>query len=249
MDEKTKKYIMGSGGIISIFVYIPISFFLVKNLFSKIKITPNQITALSIVFGILSVIFFLFGNWIWFIIGSITLQTSYIFDCADGQLARLKNMQSDFGATLDFISDLAVEFPLYFAITFGLYRQFNTVWIWILGFTVIYGIFMTHYLLRYLDTVQTSSKGYTHTTPRDIMKDTLERVSRGAIHLKREYTYFGGGTNYFLIFLGAIFYSITPYGILNSMCLVLLFMAIIYNFHWISQFLISLKNLKKAQDE
>ena len=228
-NNKTKEYIRGHGGVISNLLYIPVASFLVSRIFMKTKITPNQITILSIISGVLAIMLFLFGGFVGVFMGGILLQLSYILDCADGQVARLKNMQSDFGGTLDFISDLAVEMPLYFAITFTLYKQFATVWIWAVGFAVIYGIFMSHYLLRYLDS-------YEHTSPREILKKKF------GVHSKN--SYFGGGTNAFLIFIGAVFYSVTSHNVFNSMCLVLMFLAVVYNFHWVSQFLISLDALR-----
>ena len=237
MSEKNKReykeYIRGHGSIISDLVYIPIASFLVDRIFMKIGIPPTPITLLSIIFGVLSVIVFLFGGWSGFLAGAVLIQIAYILDCADGQVARLKNMQSDWGGTLDFISDLAVEMPLYFAITFALYIEFVDMWIWVVGFAAIYGIFMSHYLLRYLDK-------YEHTSPREMLKKKF------GVHSK--HSYFGGGTNIFLLFFGAIFFSVSPPDIFNSMCLVLLFLAGIYNFHWISQFLISLRSLKKNAD-
>ena len=227
-----KEYIRGHGGIISNLLYIPIASFLVERIFMKMGMPPTPVTLSSIIFGVLSVIAFLFGGFNGFLTGAILLQLSYILDCADGQVARLKNMQSDFGGTLDFISDLAVEMPLYFAITFALYKEFATVWIWVVGFAVIYGIFMSHYLLRYLDS-------YEHTSPREILKKKF------GIHSKN--TYFGGGTNAFLIFVGAIFFSLTSHSVFNSMCLTLMLLAIVYNFHWVSQFLISLNALRKPR--
>ena len=216
--------------MVSTLIYQPIAAFLVSRIFLKTKITPNQITMLSIVFGVLSVSAFLSGGVTGFLTGAILLQFSCFFDCADGQLARLKTMQSDFGATLDVISDFAIELPLYFAITFALYNEFKVVWIWVVGFAVIYGIFMSHYLLQYLDR-------YTHTSPREMLKKKFG--------VRGKNSYFGGGTNAFLIFLGAVFYSVTSHSVFNSMCLMLMFLAVVYNFHWVSQFLISLRALRR----
>jgi len=230
-NDKTKEFIRGHGGIVSNLLYIPLASFLVLHIFVKTKITPNQITVLSIISGMSAISAFLFGGVEGFLMGAIMLQLSYILDCTDGQVARMKNMQSDFGAALDFISDLAVEMPIYFAITLALYKEFSVVWVWVVGFAVIYGIFMSHYLLRYLD-------GYEHTSPREILKKKF------GVHGNT--SYFGGGTNVFLIFLGAVFYSVTSCSVLNSMCLTLVFLATVYNFHWVSQFLISLDALRKG---
>ena len=213
------------------------------------NITPNQVTFLSLCVDLIAILFFAVGGFAGLVIGAILINFAYTLDCVDGAIAKIKNMRSEFGASFDFISDIAVEPPIYFAITLGLYMQFRELWIWALGFFAMYGIFMSHYILRYLDGIATSSKGYTHTTSRNFVLKIIEKISFGRINFKPvKYVYFFGGTNRLIILFGAIFFSITPLGIFNSMCLVLLFLAGIYNFHWISQFLISLRSLKKNAD-
>jgi phosphatidylglycerophosphate synthase len=215
---------------------------------ARTNVTPNQITFISFLIALAAIPFFALGGYIHVVIGAVLINFAYTMDCVDGEIAKLKNMRSRFGATFDFVTDIAVEPPLYFAITLGLYMQFREIWIWALGFLVIYGVLMSHYILRYLDGIRTSSTGYTHTTTRDVVEKTIETITLGRIHFNpMKHVYFYGGTDYLLILIGAIFYSVTPHGILNSMCLVLLFLAAVHNFHWMTQFVVLLKNLKKAE--
>lgn len=247
-DKELKECSRGSEKNIGYLLHRKISIRITKYL-ARTNVTPNQITFISLLIGLAAIPFFAIGGYINLVIGAILLNFAYTMDCVDGEIAKLKNMQSEFGATFDFITDIAVEPPVYFAITLGLYMQFREIWIWALGFLVIYGVLMSHYILQYLDGIKISSKGDTHTTTRDVVEKTIEKITLGKIHFNpMKHVYFYGGTDYLIILIGTIFYSVTPHGILNSMCLVLLFLAGVHNFHWISQFLITLKNLKKAQD-
>jgi archaetidylinositol phosphate synthase len=70
------------------------------------KVTPNKITLLSLLIGVLASLFFLFD---FKIISFFLLHLSFLFDCVDGQLARATNNFSKIGSFLDNISDRIVE--------------------------------------------------------------------------------------------------------------------------------------------
>lgn len=72
--------------------------------------TPNMITLLSFIFGLISVRSLYFN---YFIKAMIFYSLSYIFDCIDGYHARRKNMTSKFGDYFDHISDIFVFILLF----------------------------------------------------------------------------------------------------------------------------------------
>jgi phosphatidylglycerophosphate synthase len=80
--------------------------FLITSFLMKTKITPNIVTLISLIFGLLSA-FFVFKHSI--VLSIVFLNISFILDCVDGQLARVKRLESDFGMWLDNISDRIVE--------------------------------------------------------------------------------------------------------------------------------------------
>lgn len=82
-------------------------------LLSKTGITPNQITFLSLLFGLAAAGCYLTTH---FIIGSILLAVSGILDLTDGSVARLTNKKSDFGAIIDWIVDKYVDGIVLFAV-------------------------------------------------------------------------------------------------------------------------------------
>ncbi|HEX3698605.1 MAG TPA: CDP-alcohol phosphatidyltransferase family protein [Polyangia bacterium] len=84
---------------------------------ARTRITPNQITFLTLViFAGGAVLLALVPGWRALILGAAILELSYVFDCVDGQLARLKRMSSPVGAHLDFLMDELKAFVLVAAI-------------------------------------------------------------------------------------------------------------------------------------
>ncbi len=73
--------------------------------FHSLGFTPNDITSLSTIFGILSVYF------LWkkkYFISAISYFIQYFFDCLDGHYARKYGMTSKFGDYYDHIKDVIV---------------------------------------------------------------------------------------------------------------------------------------------
>ena len=71
-------------------------------LFYKLGMTPNMLTALSLIINIIGLILLIKNNYIGF---TVCFMISYFFDIADGQMARRFNMVSHFGDYFDHISD------------------------------------------------------------------------------------------------------------------------------------------------
>ena len=74
----------------------------INPLFYKIGMTPNKLTGVSGIFGLLSVYCVYNSN---YILGSLLFAISYIFDCFDGNFARKYNMVTEFGDWFDHIKD------------------------------------------------------------------------------------------------------------------------------------------------
>jgi phosphatidylglycerophosphate synthase len=81
------------------------------------RITPNQITlATLVVFAAGAVVLALCPGWRALIVAAAVIELSYVLDCVDGQLARLKGMSSPVGAHLDFLMDELKAFLLIAAV-------------------------------------------------------------------------------------------------------------------------------------
>jgi phosphatidylglycerophosphate synthase len=87
--------------------------------FKSVHFTPNQITVIGTVFGLLA------GYYIWKqkpFLAVAMLWISYFFDCLDGYYARRYDMCSKFGDYFDHIRDVTVNI----LIIFLLYRKLDT---------------------------------------------------------------------------------------------------------------------------
>ena len=90
---------------------------------SKTRITPNQITLGSlVVFAFAMVMLAAQPGYAWLVASVGVLELSYVLDCADGQLARLRHRASPVGAHLDFLMDELKAFLLVAACGVRLWR-------------------------------------------------------------------------------------------------------------------------------
>jgi len=78
----------------------------VAEIFVRLKITPNQISLLSLLAGIVCALLFFRRE---FLLGSLALLISAIFDLIDGSVARKTNAHTNFGAVFDWIVDKYVD--------------------------------------------------------------------------------------------------------------------------------------------
>jgi archaetidylinositol phosphate synthase len=78
----------------------------VAEVFVRCKITPNQISLLALLAGILCAMLFFMREFLW---GSVALLVSAIFDLIDGSVARKTNAHTNFGAVFDWIVDKYVD--------------------------------------------------------------------------------------------------------------------------------------------
>ena len=83
------------------------------------SVTPNQITLFSFVTGLVSAICFAGGTYPLNVFGGFSLLFSTWLDGTDGEIARLKFMESELGAKLDIICDNIVHFFMFGAIGWG----------------------------------------------------------------------------------------------------------------------------------
>jgi len=97
------------------------------------KITPNGLTYTNFILGILAALLFSRGEYVYFILGGVSIQLSAIVDCADGMLARAKDMCSEYGALLDLFLDRITDFFLAVGIAIGVYSATMDVNLLIIG--------------------------------------------------------------------------------------------------------------------
>ncbi len=139
----------------------PLASLIVRLVYST-PITPNGLTFFSFFLGILGAFFLSRGEYIYFIPGGIAIQLSSIMDCADGMLARSKNMCSEFGAHLDIFLDRIMDFSMIIGVSVGVYTALDNKAFLILGFLAA-GLYLLQVNLFYLTNnyLQRKEKGET----------------------------------------------------------------------------------------
>ncbi|MDG4821497.1 DUF5941 domain-containing protein [Asanoa sp. WMMD1127] len=92
----------------------------VTRLAARMRLTPSQVTAVSVVVVAAAAALFAYGGgrpaWL---LGGILLYLGFVLDCVDGQLARYTRNFSVFGGWLDTIADRAKEYLVYAGLAVG----------------------------------------------------------------------------------------------------------------------------------
>ncbi len=89
----------------------------------RTPLTPNGVTVLATAVGVLASVAFGVGGYAAGVIGALLFQLSTILDCCDGEVARLKFMESAFGEQLDVVLDNVVHIALYAGIAWASYED------------------------------------------------------------------------------------------------------------------------------
>ncbi len=92
----------------------------ISSFLAKTTITPNQISIIGLVIGLFAGYEFSRGDYLGGLLGSILLVFTAIWDCCDGDIARLKFMESDFGETLDTACDNIINVFMFTGMMLGL---------------------------------------------------------------------------------------------------------------------------------
>ncbi len=87
------------------------------------SVTPNQLTLVSLgVFVVAAMLLALLDSWVGGVVAVLVLEASYLFDCADGMLARHKKIASKEGHLFDFFTDEMKAVLLVAALAVRLFR-------------------------------------------------------------------------------------------------------------------------------
>ena len=87
-------------------------------------ITPNQVTFLSAIVAVgAGLMFALLPAYGWLVAAALVFEFSFVLDCADGQLARLRKRASPLGHLLDFLMDELKAMFIYGAIAVRLWQD------------------------------------------------------------------------------------------------------------------------------
>jgi phosphatidylglycerophosphate synthase len=92
-------------------------------------LTPNQVTAVSMLLGLVAAAAFATGERWGLVAGAVLLQLSFTTDCVDGQLARYTRQFSKLGAWLDSMFDRTKEYLVFAGLAIGAAGSGDGVWL------------------------------------------------------------------------------------------------------------------------
>ena len=120
---------------------------------ARTGVTPNQVTLLALLAGLLAAWNFFRGDpahWLW---GAVWFQAAYILDNCDGSLARLTGRSSGFGSWLDTGVDMLIHIFFFLGLSSAVSRQDpQGPWLWLGGLTAA-GVFLC-YLTSFLKEIK-----------------------------------------------------------------------------------------------
>jgi hypothetical protein len=120
--------VKGSDGFFTTFFVSPYSRYIARWA-ARRGMTPNQVTTISVLIGLVASIAFATGERWGLIAGAILLQLSFTTDCVDGQLARYTRQFSKLGAWLDSVFDRTKEYMAFAGLAIGAGRMGDPVWL------------------------------------------------------------------------------------------------------------------------
>ncbi len=138
----------GHKEIFSMFIYRPFSRFLLWRVFRHLSITPNQVSALSLLAAVIGSGIIAFCAYPWSLTAILFLHLSYTFDTLDGQLARYKGLTSKFGKWFDPFLDVNKTVFIFAALSYkaSIAEAHPTAFLW--GIAALTHSFLTFYIMN-----------------------------------------------------------------------------------------------------
>lgn len=121
----------------TILVVDPVALPMAVAIANRTRITPNQLTGISLLTGIGAAWLFLLGTRGALVAGALAYYVSFLFDCLDGKVARLKETRSAVGAWLDYGLDRVRVVVAALALMGGQVRRTDRGIYWVLAALVI----------------------------------------------------------------------------------------------------------------
>jgi phosphatidylglycerophosphate synthase len=207
---------------------------LLARILAKTAITPNQITAAGLVTGIISAALITFGQKYTIAAGGIVILLFWMLDMTDGQVGRLKNMCSDFGAWFDANTDQIVENLLYISISVGGYLHTNNTIYLLIGIFIFSGKFMYFQILLSRQSLLAKSNG-------KYGPALVESVKRDKHNLFISTFLFWCNYDVRIHFLSLC-------ALINRLEYALIFYAVYFNFRWMMAYFYIIYNCRKENN-
>lgn len=117
----------------------------ISRYLTKTPITPNHISMFSFFLSFLAAGLFALGGYPALLAGGLLAQLASVIDGCDGEVARLKYMESSFGGWFDAVLDRYADAFLLFGLTWHTYFERTNALALVVGFLALIGSFMLSY--------------------------------------------------------------------------------------------------------
>jgi phosphatidylglycerophosphate synthase len=105
--------------VFDLIIYRPIAFLFVTATYA-LPLTPNQVSVMAMIAGVVGGILFGLGSATCLALGACCYFLSNVLDCADGQIARLKKNGTRIGRIVDGFIDYVVSIAVFLGIAIGM---------------------------------------------------------------------------------------------------------------------------------
>lgn len=112
----------------TVYLVDPIASRLMLPIANYTNISPNQLTLLAFVTGLIAAFNFYQGTYVSLVVGAFFYHISFTLDCMDGKISRLKKTGTIYGAWMDYILDRTRVAICAFALMLGQYHQTGEVY-------------------------------------------------------------------------------------------------------------------------
>ena len=121
-EQQLQVILQNTDGWVARYLNKRISFPITRRLL-KTRVTPNQITFGNLCLAGLAAFWIVSPSWGLRVAGALLMQLSSILDGCDGEVAKLKGLQSKSGAWFDTVADDVTNNLFFIALFVGLYRK------------------------------------------------------------------------------------------------------------------------------
>lgn len=175
--------------LLDLFIYRPLGFIFVKMI-SPFPITPNHISLMAMVFGIIAGIYYSMMTRDTVFLAGVFYSAYYLFDISDGQLARLKKNGTRLGRIIDGISDYVTHLAVYIGLGIGLAANSNdplVSWLLVIGTLIsllTHAVLVDFYRNRYM-AYATGTTGLYGEDLEAFKEEYSDMKNKGGMHISR----------------------------------------------------------------
>jgi CDP-L-myo-inositol myo-inositolphosphotransferase len=146
-------------GSISKYINRPISKWITSKI-TDYPLTPNQISIVVFFVSMLSGLTISMEGYFFLLLGALLAQLSSILDGCDGEIARLKLIESKYGEWFDRVLDRYSDLFIFTGLTFHTYFIHKTLTVFLIGFVVVGGKIILSYTAHVYDSKVFNQKNF-----------------------------------------------------------------------------------------